>query len=288
MMWPSSVRTEFDGIVTTAPQLPLQENKEEGGVQPHSGQVKATSYEAAQFRTADCLRQIRELVTQLDDMHTGANHKECFELSQQIRRVEGQAKLEMQTAKKLALVERRQHEFELLSRHFKSTINLVRDRYGGGLPAVKLDDKNVQNTSVPFTGFKNSLEESTVFSERGDITSSHPSHGYNIRDDKEFIQFFQSTQKNDMMIDEALDRIYTGVQRLNENAIQITSELQVQEQMLEETEQKVDYVHGKLGKLNIKIREAIRKMDRPMMAVYAVCCLILMAIITVIYFMVKS
>ncbi|EKF31067.1 hypothetical protein MOQ_005102 [Trypanosoma cruzi marinkellei] len=265
-----------------APLLPLHE---ELNMQPPK---TMTPYEEVQLEASTRIRRIRELVTQLDGLPADASRKYRVEVSQQIRKEELQAKVEMQNARRVAQSERRMQDFELLSRHFNDTLDIVRERYGGGLPVAKPGGSTFEREPLPFTDLEYAVNQSAFLASNSGNVVPKPGKAYNLNDDLEFLQFFHETQKNDEVIDNSLDRIYVGVQRLNQNATVITSELSTQEQMLDETEKKMDDVNGRLGKLNVKLKKALEKMDRPMMAVYLSCCLILLSIIVIIYFMAKN
>ncbi|KEG13251.1 syntaxin [Trypanosoma grayi] len=265
----------------SAPQLPLHEGEE---MQLRS---KMTPYEECQLRVADRMRRIRELVTQLDALPTRASRTDRVELCQQIRREERQVKVDVQDARKLALSESRQREFEILSHHFKGTLELVRNRYGGGLPLAEAGDTAAGGASSVFADLDNAVSQSGALAAEADKMVPGPEHSYNIHNDVEFTQFFLNTHKNDMVIDEALDRIYSGVQRVNDNATQITFELRMQEQKLDGSEKKMNTVHSKLGRLNARLKKAIKDVGRSMLIVYFLCCLILLIIIVVIYVMAK-
>ncbi|EAN98986.1 hypothetical protein C3747_45g162 [Trypanosoma cruzi] len=265
-----------------APLLPL---REELHMQP---QKTMTPYEKAQLEVASRIRRIRELVTQLDGLSADASRKFRVEVSQQIRKEELQAKVEMQNARRVAQSEGRMQDFELLSRHFNDTLDIVRERYGGGLPVAKPGGSTFEREPLPFTDLEYAVNQSAFLASNSGNVVPKPGNAYNLHEDVEFLQFFYETQKNDEVIDKSLDCIYVGVQRLNQNATVITSELCTQEQMLDETEKKMDDVHGRLGKLNVKLKKALERMDRPMMAVYLICCLILLSIIVIIYFMAKK
>ncbi|RNF12647.1 syntaxin [Trypanosoma rangeli] len=280
---PEGVLSEGGGIVTGPPLLPLREGE---GVHPQRRRG-VTPYEEAQLEAAVRIRRIRELVMQLDGMHPEADLASRVKLSQQIRKDERQAKVEMQSARRLALSEGRMPDFEVLLHHFNTMLDLVQEHYDGRLPVARPSGVTSARAPLASADCKHAVNQGAFLSTYSGNIAPGPGNAYNIHDDVEFLQFFNGTQKNDTAIDESLDRIYGGVQRLNENATHITSELRTQEQMLDETEQKVGDIHGNLGKLNVRLKNILKTMDRPMIIVYLLCCLILLAIIVVIYFMVK-
>eukprot|EP00658_Telonema_sp_P-2_P046235 TRINITY_DN3434_c0_g1_i3.p1 TRINITY_DN3434_c0_g1~~TRINITY_DN3434_c0_g1_i3.p1 ORF type:complete len:126 (+),score=26.83 TRINITY_DN3434_c0_g1_i3:204-581(+) len=114
------------------------------------------------------------------------------------------------------------------------------------------------------------------------------SGGVNLQDDQEFAQFFATLRENDTQIDHALTRIDQGVTRLKNTALNIKDEMKLQTVLLEQTEQKVDNVHGKMRGLNKKLKETLKRVDKDRMCLYIFCCIILLGVAGGIYFVVSS
>lgn len=247
-----------------------------------------TPYERAQVQVAEGICRMRELLTQLDEMGSDVAQISRLELCQKIHRMEREAKLELRNAERSALREGRGRDFELLSYHFKKTLDLWLERQGGGLFVNKPTDDAAEKASV-FVADSGSVVKSGDFLslEPGNVVP-HRGGGYCLQNDVEFMQFFQNIRKNDAVIDEALDNIYSGVYRLKENATLMTSELHLQEQVLKDTEKKMDDVRGKLTGLSKRLKKVSKKMDWPRMTVYLFCCVILAVVIVVIYVLAQN
>lgn len=242
---------------------------------------KMTPYQAKQFQTADKMRIIRTLMTELDEIPEGSPPTRRIEINNQIRKEERNISTAMKEARTLALQEQKMSEYEDLQGHFKTTQQLWRARSGVVSPADPPPSGSGYGATT--RSGKNAREASI------ELEAALPAPGgYNIREDGEFAQFFQQTQQNDIAMDKALDRIQQGVQRLAENATLLNQELKIQDVLLDETEKKVDSVHDKMRGLNKKLKETIKKVDNDKLCMYVLCCLILIGLAGGIYYVIKD
>jgi hypothetical protein len=233
-----------------------------------------TPYEAEQFRIADRMRIIRTFVTELDALPVNTPPSRRVQLSNQIRKEEQKIKQSLATALSLAKKEKKQTEYDVLIGHFKKTQELVRHR--SSAPTTE----GLEMPQGPVYG--------AVSPTQVELLDSLPSGGYNIRSDEEFVQFFAQVQENDVRIDQALDRIHLGVQRLAHTASSISAELKVQDNLLDDTEAKVDKATASIKGLNRKLKETLREVDKDKFCLYIFCCFILLGLAGGIYYAVKT
>lgn len=245
---------------------------------------KMTPYQGKQFQVADRMRIIRTLMTELDEVPAGSGPSRRIEINNQIRKEERKISTEMKEARTLALQEHKLSEYEELQGHFKTTQQLWRARSGIGSPQDVIGGASGGGYGATSKAGGKMGREASI-----ELESALPTAGgYNIREDGEFAMFFQQTQQNDVAMDKALDRIQEGVQRLAENAALLNQELKVQDILLDETDQKVDNVHGKLKGLNKKLKHTIKKVDNDKMCLYVFCFLILLGIAGGIYYVISD
>lgn len=244
---------------------------------------KMSPYQVKQFQVADRMRIIRTLMTELDELPSNlSNPTRRVEISNQIRKEERKITMEMKEAKSLSLQERKSSEFDDLQQHFRTTQQLWRARSGVAV-AADTDGYGAMTSGHSGRGVNGGREASI------ELENALPAAGgYNIREDGEFAMFFQQTQQNDVLMDKALERVEKGVQRLAENATLLNQELKVQDVLLDETEKKVDGVHGKLRGLNSKLKDTIKKVDNDKMCLYVFCCIVLLGIAGGIYYVISG
>lgn len=234
--------------------------------EPEVDLTKMSPYEQQQYKIACDMKRARENILELDNLGDKVSITRKTELSNNIRKDLNSMKKDAITLQKLAVKEKKKDEYDQLVSHVKKTDQLYRARFGGR----QIDDVN-SGAPVPVNNI-----------EMNDLGTPMVS----LRDDDEFVQFFQQTQKNDQTIDQALDRIALGVTRLHENATMIKSELAVQSTLLDETEAKLDKVHTNLKGVNKKLKETIKQVDKDRFCIYIFCCIILLGLAGGIYFVV--
>lgn len=107
----------------------------------------------------------------------------------------------------------------------------------------------------------------------------YQSAGASLQDDQEFQLFFEQVRDNDQLMDQAFDRIAQGVTRIQENARMLTSELQVQDRLIDEVEVKVEKTTTELKGMNKKLKKAIKEVHKTNMCLYALCFIAILGII---------
>mmetsp|Transcript_61051 Transcript_61051/g.70939 ORF Transcript_61051/g.70939 Transcript_61051/m.70939 type:complete len:267 (+) Transcript_61051:178-978(+) len=233
---------------------------------------KMSPYEQKQYKIAVDMKRTRENILELDNLGEKASATRKAELANAIRKDLNSMKKEAAALQRISNQEKKSEEYSQLVSHIKKTDQLYRARFGG---------RAVDDAAAGPTG-----SNATTFNpvEMNDLGAPMVS----LREDEEFVQFFAQTQKNDVTIDQALDRIAQGVTRLHETATNIKSELQVQNTLLDETEAKLDKVHGNLKGVNKKLKETIKQVDSDRLCVYLFCCLVLLGLAGGIYYVIRS
>lgn len=106
--------------------------------------------------------------------------------------------------------------------------------------------------------------------------------GYrNAREDAEFQQFFLEVQRNDEVMDQALDRIAAGVHRIRDNALSLQEELSVQSTLLDQTEAKVERNQEDVHRMNRRLRHAIHEVKDSSVCSYVMCLLALLFVLAI-------
>jgi hypothetical protein len=102
--------------------------------------------------------------------------------------------------------------------------------------------------------------------------------GASLREDDEFKQFFQTVEQRNVQFDAALDRVHHGVLRLGEVAKGLKTELDIQSQLLDTTEEKVDKVTARMTGLNKSLKKTIAQVDNDKMCMYIFCFIIMLGL----------
>lgn len=229
---------------------------------------KMSAYEQQQYKIAVDMRRTRETMAEIEALPSGASVDKRARLNNQVRGAVSKMVAETKELRHLATKENRKEEYLQLVSHVNKTERLSKgrnpnatDEDGGGYSPA-----NARGVTR--------LEDV----EMGGMGGGGGGGGPSIREDPEFAQFFEQTKRNDEKMDQQLDRIGAGVLRLKQNATLISDELQIQKALLDETEHKVDNIHGKLRGLNRKLKETLKKVDQDRLCIYLFCCLLLLGI----------
>ncbi|RNF19632.1 putative Qb-SNARE protein [Trypanosoma conorhini] len=106
--------------------------------------------------------------------------------------------------------------------------------------------------------------------------------------DEEFLEFADEVRRNDDLAEAALDRIAYGLSRLHENALNVTSELHTQRELLDDVEGKVNTTHTKLSRMNARLRKLLAEKKKCDWFMYAFCCALLLGVVAAIAVLLKS
>lgn len=224
---------------------------------------KMSAYEQSQYKIATDMKRTREAMAELEALPSNAPVDKRIRLSNQIRGSVTKMVAETKDLRQLATRENKKEEYLQLVSHVNKTERLSKGR-----------NPNPQDED----GYGASSNSRGGVSNYSDVEMGGVGGGPSVRDDPEFMQFFEQTKKNDEKIDLQLDRIGAGVQRLKQNATLIKDELSIQKALLDETEHKVDNIHGKLKGLNKKLKETLKKVDQDRMCLYLFCFLLLLGL----------
>ena len=236
--------------------------------EPQVDTSKMTQYELGQYRVATQLKRLRENIAELDGLGEKASQTQKTVIQQQIRKDLTAVKKETAEVMKAAKSENRKEEYQELKSHVEKTEALYKNRFRSkemdmgspGSPPPRLD-MDLSEVGTPMVS---------------------------LRDDEEFMQFFEQTKQNDVKIDEAVDRISAGVSRLHDNALAIKDELKVQNAMLNEVEEKTDRIHGNLKGLNKKLKQTINEVDKDKICIYVFCCVLLLGLAGGVYWVIEG
>jgi hypothetical protein len=239
---------------------------------PQVDTSKMTPYEKQQYSTAVVLQRLRENIMELDNLPEKASIQKKSEISQKIRRDLETVRTETAQAKKLARDENKKAEYETLLGHVKKTEGLYNSRFRAA------DDGGAEALAA---GKGRTTELDNEMSQLGQPM-------VNLRDDEEFAMFFVQVQKNDQLMDQALDRISAGVTVLHHQAVQINQELKVQNVLLEETQEKVEKVQTKLVTLNKRLKKTIKEVQKDKMCIYVICFVLLLGLGGAIYWQISE
>ena len=225
-----------------------KKKKDEG---PPVDTSKMSEFEKGQYFMAVSMKRIRDNIEKLDQMEKeGGSTAFKAELGNHIRKDIAQVKKDAINVKKAAQTEGKRSQYETLLIHKTKTEQLFQSRF------VQDEGARAALNNAASGGKKPTADLKSLMDEPGqEMTSPMNS----IRDDEEFTLFFVQTKEADKKMDQALDRISGGVQRMHENALQIKGELKVQEVLLKETEVKVDKLNEELYTLNTKLKKTLEE-----------------------------
>jgi len=235
---------------------------------------KMTPYEQQQYKMAASMQTVRQNILELDNLGEKASATRKSELANAIRKDLRTMRKDAVDAKKLAQNEDKKSDYEKLISHMKKTEELYNSRFSAG-------DDEAKALAAGANGGRGVTELDTEMT-----ALSHPM--VSLRDDEEFQLFFEQTQKNDQLMDQALDRLSVGVQQLHQNAKTINEELKVQKELLEQTEVKVTHVTAELITLNKKLKKTIKEVEKDKICIYVICFLLLLGLGGAIYWQISS
>ena len=234
---------------------------------------KMSPYEQQQYRMAATMQGVRSNIMELDNLGDKASATRRSELANSVRKDLRTMRKDAAEAKKLAQKEDKKSDYEKLIGHMKKTEELYNSRFAAG-------DEEARGLASP--------KGNRGITDLGDDFQGLASPMHNLRDDEEFQLFFEQTQKNDQLMDQALDRLSVGVQDLHQNAKQINDELKVQKVLLEETEEKVTHVTTELVTLNKKLKKTIKEVEKDKICIYVICLLLCLGLAGAIYWQITS
>eukprot|EP00760_Papus_ankaliazontas_P027088 PhM_4_TR3143/c0_g1_i2/m.86779 len=241
---------------------------------------RMTPYRRQQYLIASDMKHVRDGIARLDLLESGTQSSSATERAQvslSIRKGMNSLKDKMKPMQKMAQSEGCTEMYHQLKSHVEKTERLYKDRFrpgteipGGG------DDVS------PGGGANEPLLRKSGGGVGGGVGGGG-SYGSNaeymdLREDPEFVLFFEQTRAADRAMDDALGRIQEGTGRLKETALQIGGELKHQKRMMDDVEHKVDRIQVQMVTLNGKLKRTIKRVDQDKMLVYLICCFILLGV----------
>ena len=250
---------------------------------------KMSKYGQDQFKMALELQFMRKQLAQLEEMEEkNFEHQkkilkgdppysrtEQSKLTSEIRKRLQKIAVAQKELQKSAHQEGRIEDAKEVIRHIETTRQLYKKRF-----AIPTNDRASAYPDQELGSLGSDAAERTSLLKNID-TLPEPSSECreSLRDDQEFVQFFEAVAQRDHQIDEAVDRIYQGTLRLKENALGIKDELQSQNRLLKETETKVDNINVQMKGLNKKLKKTIKDVDSDRLCIYICCCVVLLGIL---------
>jgi len=230
---------------------------------------KLSAYERAQYNMVRTMEGVRKNLAALEDAQEKGDTKSVTaKISVKIQRDMQQLNVLSKEAAREASKENKDEEIKQLMTHVDKTKTLYRKRFA--VSSTDGDDAALarlgpQRENTPLLRSDSKMNEDHICRET-------------LRNDQEFQLFFAQVTETDVKIDQALDRLSAGVQRITENAREIHTELRTQKAIISEVETKVDRADMKLSTLNNKLTETLKKVDQDKMCLYFVCCLLLLGL----------
>ncbi|KAJ9456485.1 Syntaxin-72 [Diplonema papillatum] len=238
-----------------------------------------TKYEKNRYQVAKSMSKIRDDLQTIEDIEkgkTGATATRKAQVTNRLRKSMREMKVDAAGLKKDAANEGKLHEYDEIIKHMKRTEKLYAARFrprdqgstdedrssafdGGGGGAIPMK-------SIDQIGDSNDLSEGLI----------------DPAEDEEFQQFFLETRQNDQKIDEGLDRIHASVGRLKVHAQNMGDELEKQNVMLDQANEKASDLTHKVQNLNKKLTKTLKEVEKDKYCCYLICCLLILGILGVI------
>ncbi|CCW71197.1 unnamed protein product, partial [Phytomonas sp. Hart1] len=100
------------------------------------------------------------------------------------------------------------------------------------------------------------------------------------REDEEFRHFSESVQENDALMDAALDRIESSLLRLRDSTEGISLELNTQNELLDDTEMKLNQNENELRSINRRLQRSLAELESSTVCSYVFCLLSLLFVLS--------
>lgn len=243
--------------------------------------AQLSPYQRTEYMTANAIQELRETMRTFEDMEKGIPRQfgqaDIARCRQKMRKQEIDISKMGKDALRLARAEKKESDARELLRHIDGAKQYYRQRFRLVTTGGDGSNSDADRSISPI----NSTSNFTRGSDAAPLLGSDggADFGTSLRSDAEFQLFFDTLMKQDHVMDKQLDRIHAGLLRLRENADMITTELKIQDALIDDTEAKVDAVSGKLKSLNKTLKETIKQVDSSKMCVYVFCFLLLAGLV---------
>jgi len=101
----------------------------------------------------------------------------------------------------------------------------------------------------------------------------------NAPDGTDFTLYYEQARRTHSKMDESLDKIMSGCNRLKESALHIHDELSTQESMLNEINKKEDNIHGEMSVLNKRLQKVLFDLSSEKLFLYLIFFFALLMIV---------
>ncbi|KEG10213.1 putative syntaxin [Trypanosoma grayi] len=221
-------------------------------------------------------KDIRTMETLMDEMKKFVDTSEAA-LARENRK-------KKPSKRKLGLFEKQRDERTAQYKECLATLELVRDLDQQRTPVGKKDVDLSQELQM---GRKAQLRAQLLTMRRprkGENGHADPNEGLELQDDtvgggrleesEETKESMATIAAQNAKIDAGLDRLKAGVGRLQNLAMEIGAQLEVQNQMLDKTEQTMDAQANKLRNINRRLTRFMKE-TKPVNTFMNVCCILL-------------
>jgi len=247
-----------------------------GAPKPEVDTSGMSDYQKGQYYAAKEMAKVREDIARMDRLTRGGGkieRAEKLKITQSMQRIDKQVKELRRAAEREGKTkpppEGGLSDYDTLVDHWKKT-QALNPRAGGRKSLQDGDDD--YDSVVPVTQTLQDLKDQSPMGEAL----------IDPREDEEFQQFFQQTAQLDQEIEEGLERVLGGVQRLHRNARQIGDTLQEQNRQLEKMNEKADQRLVEMQSLNRKMKQTLKEVEKDKFCCYFICLLVALGIVGVI------
>eukprot|EP01006_Ploeotia_vitrea_P039702 TRINITY_DN66366_c4_g1_i1.p2 TRINITY_DN66366_c4_g1~~TRINITY_DN66366_c4_g1_i1.p2 ORF type:complete len:297 (-),score=46.36 TRINITY_DN66366_c4_g1_i1:1520-2338(-) len=246
---------------------------------------KMSQYDRGEYETAMLMKKIREGIVAMEEINQkGGSPTERIKISNAVRQQHQQLQREGRELKEAARKENKIDQYEQLMFHVNKTHDLYRsrdkkrtadggegDRLAGGGGGYSTFGGGDSGGGGGGTGFHEMKNVPTV----------------SIMEDQEFQQYMTQIRQKDQQMDAALDVIASGLQRLNQTAKNIGTELKKQDVLLNNIDTAVDEAQEELNTMNKRMNKIVNSVKRDACCMYIICFLLILGIIGAIIAVIK-
>eukprot|EP01004_Peranema_trichophorum_P006702 NODE_5515_length_1004_cov_106.558456_g4942_i0.p1 GENE.NODE_5515_length_1004_cov_106.558456_g4942_i0~~NODE_5515_length_1004_cov_106.558456_g4942_i0.p1 ORF type:complete len:290 (+),score=57.11 NODE_5515_length_1004_cov_106.558456_g4942_i0:57-872(+) len=240
--------------------------------EPDIDTSKMSEYEKGQYECAQAMKDIRETMAKVEEYTKTGPPASRIKASNEVRTQMATLKKKHQGLKEIARKEGKQKEYEVLTHHFKKTEEF-KNRISAATTKAHDDDDDDPKGSPKLSSL-------------GGDTSNLGTPMISIMDDEEFQVFFTLVKERDKMMDQSLDRLSQGLQRLHQSGTAIQDELKIQDKILDEIDHKVDKVQQELDTLNHRMKKVTEAVKADSCCMYIMFLLLLLGMAGAIYTMI--
>eukprot|EP00756_Hemistasia_phaeocysticola_P012277 Hpha_TRINITY_DN15186_c1_g1::TRINITY_DN15186_c1_g1_i2::g.128647::m.128647 len=251
--------------------------------EPEVDTSKMTKYEKGRYQVAKTMAQVRQDIQALDELEQGgkASPTRKAELGNRVRKGITAMKKDVSALKRDAEKEGKLRpspdggpsDYDELTKHMRRTEELHKQRF----KARTFDDDD-EDSGDGGGGYRMKTVQDLKDASPGGL-------GENLidpREDEEFQMFYKETQQRDQEIDQALEQVYHGVQRLKQHALGIQDTVKEQNQLLDQMDDKTQKRLTEMRSLNKKMKETLKEVEKDKFCCYFICLLVVIGILGVI------